>query len=192
MKSLNFYFNRFLSVTVITAAIFCSCTAKAQSFPASTSDLADVFSEANLPFYKSKISPREFSLPSLAGETQNLGALRGKVVFLNFWATWCGPCRLEMPSMEALYKQNREKGLEIIAINCGEGRQEVQAFMKENGLSFPALLDEDGKVSSSYGIQAIPTSYIIDRNGNIVSRLVGSINWNTAKIQTAIEALLNS
>ena len=116
--------------------------------------------------------------------------LQGKVVFLNFWATWCGPCRDEMPSMEALYTQYKDKGLEIIAVNVRESSKEVLAFMNEYSLSFPAVLDSDGRVSNSYGIQAIPTSFIIDREGKIITRLVGSIDWDTPEIRAAIESLL--
>ena len=169
--------------------LFPTCTAKAQS--KSSSGIEKVFADAGLPFYLNQVSPREFSLRTLTGETQSLNALKGKVVFVNFWATWCGPCRVEMPSMEALYNKYKKDGLEILAVNVGENQQAVQAFMRSTGLSFPALLDADGSVSRSYGVQAIPTSFLIDRNGNIVSRLVGSIDWDTAKIHAALETLLN-
>ena len=125
-------------------------------------------------------------------ELQSLSALKGKVVFLNFWATWCGPCRDEMPSVEILYKRFKDKGLEILAVNCQENQEDVLAFMANYGLTFPALLDEDGRVSGAYGIQAIPTTFLINRDGRIILRLVGSINWDTEKIHAAIESLLNS
>ena len=189
--------NVFSSILSLRAVLFitalfllCSCSAKAQS-SASADSRVKAFSEAGLPLYKEKISIRDFSLPTLTGENQSLSALKGKVVFLNFWATWCGPCRAEMPSMETLYKEYREKGLEIIAVNCGENRAAVLAFMNNNNLSFPAVLDSDGKVSGVYGVQAIPTSFLIDREGNIVSRIVGSISWDTPKIRAAFETLLN-
>ena len=179
-----------LNVFLVTAIFFlCTCTAKAQS--ASGTDMAKAFSKAGLRLLSSKVSPRDFSLPTLAGETVGLSQFKGKVVFLNFWATWCGPCRAEMPSMETLYSSYREKGFEILAVNSGESRREVLAYIQEYGFSFPTLLDEDGKVSSGYGIQAIPTSYLIDRDGMIVARIVGSINWDTPEIFAAIESLLN-
>ena len=185
-------FSGFLFPVLFTILfLLCSCTAKAQDvFPA---DLAKAFAEAGLPLLKQKVSPRDFTLQAAqksSGETLSLSALRGKVVFLNFWATWCGPCRSEMPSMEALYSRYREKGLEILAVNCGEEKEQVLAFMTNNGLSFPAALDSDGKVSGNYGIQAIPTSFIIDREGKIIARLVGSIDWDTAKMRAAMERLL--
>ena len=174
----------------VIALVLLSCSAKAQE--ASAGDpVARAFAEAGLPLLSRKVSPRDFSLPTLAGETQSLAALKGKVVFLNFWATWCGPCRDEMPSMEALYMRFREKGLEIIAVNSGERQPDVLAFMQSNRLSFPALLDEDGRVSGDYGIRAIPTSFLIDREGMIILRKVGSIDWDTPAIHAAMEALLD-
>jgi thiol-disulfide isomerase/thioredoxin len=173
--------------TLLVLAL-CSCQAKAQN---STSDLAKTFEAAGLRLLREKVNPRDFSLPTTKGGSENLASLKGKIVFLNFWATWCGPCRAEMPSMEALYNRFRDDGLEILAVNCMEKEQEVIAFMGEHGLSFPAALDEDGKVSGAYGIQAIPTSYLLDRDGKIILRLVGSIDWDTPKIHTAFKSLLN-
>ena len=171
-------------------AIFSSCTAKAQS-AAAPEDLTKVFADAGLRLLKERIAARDFTLPLAQTEgTQSLSGLKGKVVFLNFWATWCGPCRSEMPSMEALYNRFKDKGFVIFAVNSGEGRDEVVSFMKNNNLTFPAALDSDGKVNGSYGIQAIPTTFLIDREGNIILRLVGSIDWNTPKVQAAMEKLL--
>ena len=180
-------------ILVATLVFLWSCSARAQE--GSPSDLAKAFADAGVPLLKQRVSPRDFSLPAAqetAGQNLSLGALKGKVVFLNFWATWCGPCRAEMPSMEALYSRYREKGLEILAVNCGEEQEEVLAFMKSNRLSFPVALDSDGKVSGAYGIQAIPASFIIDREGKIIIRVVGSLDWDTPKIHAAIERLLSS
>ena len=158
---------------------------------AADDSLAEAFSEAGLAFVREKIPFPDFTLPALTGDSQSLGDLKGKVVFLNFWATWCGPCRLEMPSMETLYNSYRERGLEILAVNCGERQSEVLTFMNENKLSFPVVLDSDGKVSITYGVQALPTSYLIDREGMIKSLVVGSINWDTPEIRAVLEMLLN-
>ena len=170
------------------------------SAPASGYEQA--FADAGLRLLSQTVSIRDFSLPvvssavqttaSRPGETQTLSALKGKVIFLNFWATWCGPCREEMPSMEVLYNRFKDKGLEILAVNCEESQEDVTAFMKDYRLTFPALLDGDGRVNNSYGIQAIPTTFLIDRNGRIILRLVGSIDWDTEKIHAAIESLLDS
>jgi len=181
---------RILPVIIIPIAIFLSCTAKAQS-AAPTGTTAKAFDEAGLRLLSSKVLPRDFSLSVLEGETRSLGSYKGKVVFLNFWATWCGPCRSEMPSMESVYKKFRDKGLEILAVNCAEDKATVSSFMKSEGFTFPALLDLDGRVSLNYGVQSIPTTFLIDRDGMIVLRLVGSIDWNTPKIHAALESLLS-
>ena len=182
-----------LRVPAVSAAmllILLSCTAKNQEN--SSSALSRAFEHAGLRTLKESIPARDFSLPvASTGVSQSLSGLKGKAVFLNFWATWCGPCRSEMPSMEALYNKYREKGLEMLAVNIMEQKAEVLGFMEENGLSFPAALDIDGRVSNSYGIQSIPTTFIINREGNIVLRLVGSIDWDRPEIHAAIEELLN-
>ena len=179
---------------LLTVCFFASCQAKDQK--SSQSEIEKAFAEAGIPLLKQKVTPRDFSLPlasssPVMGRTQSLGDLRGKVVFLNFWATWCPPCRQEIPSMEALYSRYREKGLEILAVNSGESQQEVLAFLSNNKLGFTVVLDGDGKVSQAYGIQALPTSFLIDREGNIAAKVVGSLNWDEPKIHAALEMLLN-
>ena len=173
-----------------TLLSFISCSAKPQE--SSSRDLAGVFEKAGLRLLRERIPSRDFTLPiASTGQQQTLSGLKGKVVFLNFWATWCGPCRAEMPSMEALFNRYKDKGLEMLAVNCLEKENEVIAFMESNGLTFPTALDLEGRVSNSYGIQGIPTTFLIDRSGNLVVRLVGSIDWDTPEIHAVIELLLN-
>ena len=180
-------------ISVLTAIFFLSsCTKKIQDTSIAGDPMAKVFAEANLRLLSDKVSPKDISLPALTGETINLGSLKGKVVFLNFWATWCPPCREEMPSMEALYKRYKDSGFEILAVSSGESHNEVLSFMTTNEFTFTALLDGDGKACSSYGVQAIPTTFLIDRDGMIILRLVGSIDWDAPKVHAAIETLLNS
>jgi thiol-disulfide isomerase/thioredoxin len=155
-------------------------------------DIARAFSDAGLPVLKDRVNPIEFSLPLLEGKEQKLSALKGKVVFLNFWATWCGPCRVEMPSMENLHQRFKDQGLEILAVNCQEKSTEVLSFMKGNKFTFPAALDTSGNISSRYGVRAIPTTCIIDRDGKIIIRVAGSLNWDDPKIIAAFETLLKS
>ena len=180
----------------IGLVFFVSCPVRAQDIY--SPEIVRAFANANLPLINQKVTPQDFSLPqaslnvpeSLARPT-SLSGLKGKVVFLNFWATWCGPCRIEMPSMEALYAKYRDRGLEILAVNSGERASDVLAFLAENRFTFPVVMDTDGKVSRTYGIQAIPTSYLIGRDGQIISRMTGSIDWNTPQIYAVLELLLN-
>jgi len=150
------------------------------------------FNEAGIQTVSEGVNPIDFTLPALDGSRINLAQLKGKVVFLNFWATWCGPCRSEMPSMEAIYKKFKNRGFEILAVNLGDSKSKVAAFMHEQKLTFTALLDEESVTGSYYHIRAIPTTYIIDRRGFIIARLTGSINWNTPKVIAAIEAALQN
>ncbi len=132
----------------------------------------------------------DFELQDLSGATRRLSDFHGKVVFLNFWATWCGPCRFEMPSMEKLYKALKAKGLEIVAVNLQEDRKSVQRFVNEYGLSFPVLLDTTGRVGATYGARSIPTTYIVDREGFVIAGTIGTREWDTEEYIRFFEKLL--
>lgn len=132
----------------------------------------------------------DFSLKDLSGQEQNLGAYAGKVVFLNFWATWCGPCRAEIPSMEELYLELGNEAFAIIAVNSQEAGTEVAGFVENIGMSFPVLLDTDGRVGAAYSVRAIPTTYIIDPRGYILGRMVGTRDWFTSEIISLVRDLL--
>ncbi|MDR1784863.1 MAG: TlpA family protein disulfide reductase [Spirochaetaceae bacterium] len=132
----------------------------------------------------------DFTLPFLDGAEKTLSAYKGRVVFLNFWATWCPPCREEMPSMETLYQRFREQGLEFIAVDIQESGDAVQAFITAKGLHFPVALDESGSVAARYGVSAIPTTYIIDREGFVIAGVRGARRWDTPQVYEAFEALL--
>ncbi|MDR3139339.1 MAG: TlpA family protein disulfide reductase [Treponema sp.] len=152
------------------------------------------FGEAGLPVLRQRVPSPDFSASpaKLDRDSVTLANLKGKVVFLNFWATWCGPCRAEMPSMEALYQRYKEKGLEIVAVNYLENPKTVESFAEKFSLSFPITLDPSGRINGLYEVQAFPTTYIIDREGKIVTRVVGSLDWNTPELFAAFEALLDS
>jgi thiol-disulfide isomerase/thioredoxin len=132
----------------------------------------------------------DFSLPLLNGKTQTLSGLKGKVVFLNFWATWCPPCREEMPDMEKLYQRFKNEDLEFLTVNIQEGKAEVESFMKDFKLSFPVALDSNGDVATKYGIRGIPTTYIIGRDGRIIAAAVGGRQWYSEEMINAFRILL--
>jgi len=114
----------------------------------------------------------DFKLKTLDGKEVSLSDYRGKVVLINFWATWCPPCREEMPLFERVYKKYRDKGFEILAISTDTSTEPVKKFVKEYKLSFLILMDADN-VSGLYGIQGLPTSFLIDREGKIVKVRLG-------------------
>jgi thiol-disulfide isomerase/thioredoxin len=155
-------------------------------------NVKQAFKSAGLPLLREKVPAAGFSLKLVDGRTVTLDALRGRVVFLNFWATWCPPCREEMPSMEILYRRFRDQGLEFIAVDIMENGKTVSAFLADNNLSFPAALDSNGRVSNGYGVQAIPATFIVDRDGKIILYTVGGRRWDTPAIIAAFGELLES
>ncbi|WP_322802678.1 TlpA disulfide reductase family protein [Thermoflexus sp.] len=116
-----------------------------------------------------------FSLRTLEGETLSIGDLRGRAVILNFWATWCPPCRAEMPAFQRLYARYRDRGLVVLGVNAtsGDDRAAVLAFRQQYGLTFPILLDEAGQVQQRYRITALPTTFFIDPQGIIRDVVIG-------------------
>ncbi|MFQ6066609.1 MAG: TlpA family protein disulfide reductase [bacterium] len=132
----------------------------------------------------------DFTLENLEGSAVSLKDFEGKVVFLNFWATWCGPCREEMPSMEKLWQRFKEKAFVILAVDLREKKEEISSFMKDYGLTFPVLLDSRGEVGSIYAVRAIPTTYLIDSQGRIVGKALGARDWASQDAFDLIEHLL--
>ena len=133
----------------------------------------------------------DFSLERLGGGETSLSSLQGKVVFVNFWATWCGPCRIEMPSMERLYNQMSKDQFEILAVDLREAEETVAQFAEELSLSFPILLDSQGMTGGIYGVQGIPTTFLVDKEGRLVGRLVGSREWDTDSFINLLEILID-
>jgi thiol-disulfide isomerase/thioredoxin len=107
----------------------------------------------------------DFTLVDLTGAPVQLSELRGQVVLVNVWATWCPPCRAEMPMLQAAYAQSRDQGFTVLAVNQREDAATVAAYMQSGGYTFPALLDGDGAVSGMYRALVLPSSYFIDRAG---------------------------
>lgn len=136
-------------------------------------------------------SAPDFNLENLRGGDTGLVDYKGKVVLLNFWATWCMPCREEMPSMEALWQKYKEQDFVIVAISIDEGsKKRVETFIEIFDLSFPVLLDPESKVNDLYKVSNMPTSFLIDRNGKIISRIVGSDDWASEEAIQLMEKLL--
>ncbi len=121
----------------------------------------------------------ELTLKTLDGQTVKLSDYRGKVVMLNFWATWCPPCRAEMPSMERLYKLMAGDDFVMLALNVEEnGAQTVKAFLKSSPHSFPVLLDEEAKAQNTYRVFRFPETFIISREGIIMNHILGAREWD--------------
>lgn len=137
-----------------------------------------------------KILAPDFHLKDLNGDTIRLQDLRGKVILLNFWATWCPSCRFEMPSMEALHKEFSAQGLAVLAVSLRESAEDVQSFYKEHNLSFPALLDHKGEASELYETWSLPTTFLINKGGYIVGKVIGYRDWHSDQSKAFFVQLL--
>lgn len=132
-----------------------------------------------------------FKLKDLDGREYHLADLHGKVVFLNVWATWCPPCRDEMPSMEQLHRQLSGQDFVMLAVSeDANGRDAVAPFVRELGLTFPVLLDPEGVIPKRYGVTGYPETFIIDRSGAVVQHLKGPENWSSEQVQDYFARLL--
>jgi peroxiredoxin len=134
--------------------------------------------------------PPDFTLPTLDGGSITLSHLKGKVVLINFWTTWCPPCREEMPSLERLYRHFKYEDFTLLAVDIMENPETVKRFARDYNLSFPILLDKQGEVSAKYAANAIPTTYIIDKQGKAVGKAIGPRKWDADHAKELIEELL--
>ena len=133
----------------------------------------------------------EFQLTDLGGTPVSLSAMRGKVVLLTFWATWCGVCRRELPNLENLYQNLKgHDDFAVLTINLDQRSESVPPFVRKNDYQFPVLLDADNRVSTAYDVSGIPANFIIDRSGKIIWSCAGGIDWSDHALQQAIEKLL--
>ena len=135
-----------------------------------------------------------FDLVDLEGRRHRLSDYRGKVVFLNFWASFCEPCRREMPSMERLVRQYEPQGMEMIAISLDPEQEAIQSFMNEflpgQRSAMTVLWDPKSESSERYGTELLPETYIVDRDGRMVARFVNAYDWTRPEVKELIEALL--
>ena len=118
----------------------------------------------------------DFALQLLDGSRMTLSGLRGKPVILNFWATWCPPCRTEMPDLQAVWQEHQSEGVVIVGVDLGEDPATVQSYVSRVGVTYPIALDIDQRVGETYGTGSLPTTYFIDRNGTVRDRYTGGMN----------------
>jgi len=135
--------------------------------------------------------PVEIKLKDLDGRPVSLSDFRGKIVFLNFWTTWCFDCRVEMPHMEKLHQRFKDKEIAMVTINLQESAAQVKQFFKKFKLTFTALLDSDGGTGALFRINSIPTSFILNREGIIIGKVMGPRKWDGKKAFALFEHLTN-
>jgi peroxiredoxin len=131
----------------------------------------------------------DFSLKDLRGGTVPFSSMRGKVVLLSFWATWCPPCVSEMPSLNKLYQELRPRGFEVVAVSLDRSADDVREYTGKKGFKFLILMDEGNKVARLYKVFSTPTTFLIDRKGNIIERFYGEYDWQDRDIRAKIEKL---
>lgn len=131
----------------------------------------------NLQPMKEETAAPDFTLGDPGGKRLSLKDFRGKVVLLNFWASWCVPCREEMPALQRLHQEFSAKGFVVVAVNVKDDREEAAALVKQLKLSYPILLDPEGEVGLLYGAWGLPTTYIIGRKGRSLARMWGPAEW---------------
>lgn len=131
------------------------------------------------------------SVVSMDDTQLNLDALKGKVVLLNFWATWCPPCREEIPSMMKLNQAMAGKPFQMVCISVDEGgKKAVAEFFKNTGFSLPAYFDATGQAAATYGITGVPETFVIDKNGIIAKKVIGGMDWNSPEVIAFLEGLM--
>ena len=141
--------------------------------------------------FDEKVKAQNFALKDLNGNEVHLEDYRGKIIFLNFWTTWCPACLVEMPSMEKLYRKFKNDDFVILAVDMQEDLETVKKFKAKFKLSFPILLDEEGVVASYYGVRAIPATYFIDRAGYLYAAAMGARDWASEDAFLLIKHLLD-
>jgi thiol-disulfide isomerase/thioredoxin len=134
--------------------------------------------------------PASLTLPDLAGNQRSLSDQRGKVVLVNFWATWCSPCLIEMPGMQRLMSAMAKRPFTILAVNVKESKSRVWRFKNLLGVNFTTLLDSNGTVTKEWDVQIYPTSFLIDSDGKIRYAAYGAIKWDDDKTIKLIEQLM--
>lgn len=176
---------KFPAIAILTIiAMFFTCNV-------SENDAAekDYWADVGVTRMSGKKAPN-FILNALDGSMVTLKDFRGKVVFLNFWASWCPPCRVEMPAIETLHEKFKDKGLVVIAINSAESNKRVRDFIRKKGYTFLVLMDSDGSVTNDYRVRGLPATYIVDRKGNAIGRAVGDREWDSRESFKLMEEIL--
>jgi peroxiredoxin len=161
--------------------------------PAASADepaLAALLKTLDLRGYTSRTAPPQFSGSTLDARQLSMTEYRGTVIVLTFWASWCLECRVEMPALERLQREFSSRGLAIIGVNARENKEAVGRHAKELGLTFPLVLDPDGKINALYGVIGLPTTFVVGRDGRAIAFAIGPRQWESAPARALIEALL--
>jgi thiol-disulfide isomerase/thioredoxin len=169
-----------LTLALLVAGLSC--------IQAATHGLADGLSVS----YKSPPAP-PLRLKSLDGREFDLSAMKGRVVVVNFWATWCPPCIEEMPTLQKLWEDMHGSGLDVLAVNVGEPAEQIEAFLQEfePRLEFPVLLDPDGEAFQAWRVRGVPKTFVVDKRGRVFYEAEGGRDMNSKHIRERLRALID-
>jgi peroxiredoxin len=155
-----------------------------------TPGLTTALNQMGMVPFTDHVQSATFDLQDHNGNPVSLSDFSGQVVMVNFWATWCGPCRTEMPSMQRMYNSFRDRGFVMLAVNSRENPRVVAQFIEEFGYTFPVALDINGRVSFQYGVRSIPLTYLIDPTGRIIAGKPGAQEWDAPRIFQGLDQVL--
>jgi peroxiredoxin len=151
----------------------------------------DFYSKMRISLIKGNKKAPDFSLKDLNGKEVEIKQFKGKVIFLNFWATWCGPCKEEMPGMEVLHQQLKERNFVMLTISVDyEGIKPVQEFINRHRYTFSVLLDPKGETLDLFEVKGIPTTFFVDKKGKMIGKAIGPRDWKSAEVVSLLNLLM--
>ena len=183
-----------ISMTLIFFAFIAMYVLDADPVADATSDsrkLERLFEDMGVDRLPQNTDPVEIRLKDINGNLVSLSDFRGRIVFLNFWTTWCPTCLIEMPSMEKLHQKLKDKEFTMVTVNIQESSAQVEKFFKKFKLTFTALLDTTGEVAIGLSIRSIPTTFILDKSGRTIGTIMGPREWDGKKAVALFEHLID-
>ena len=169
------------------------CGDKSATNESSSNESNNKVSTASIPPALSKVSPSfiapDTELVDMDGKKHKMSDYRGKPVIVNFWATWCPPCRAELPSMNRAWAKVKDEGIQMLAVNMGESEDTIFPFTGEYPIDFTILLDSNGSYALEWKVQGLPTTYVVDAEGNVVYQAVGGREWDNDNILDVVRGL---
>lgn len=184
MKSIN---TLLLTLAILTLATVSGCFGDKSS--SSDGNISSLFTTSLLNKVAKPFSAPDTEIADLNGTRHKLSDYRGKPVIVNFWATWCPPCRAELPSMNRAWAKVKDEGIIMLAVNVGETEETISHFNVDYPIDFTILLDQAGMYAPEWKIGGMPTTFIVDSNGLVVYKVVGTREWDNDKILDAVRAL---
>jgi thiol-disulfide isomerase/thioredoxin len=181
-------------LVAVLSLSFAAADTKSPALPAAPAGLtpgqAKALEALGLTVFSEAKAVPDFTAAMIGGGKQSLSSLKGRLVLLNFWATWCPPCRQEMPSIQRLSDRMKGRNFAVLAVDVSEGEKTVRDFLTKNGFSYPVALDENGSISGNFVGRGIPTTYLIGRDGKAIAGIIGSREWDTVEVSKILDDLV--